>query len=122
MGEFTVTKFKEELKNENLLGSKCTKCGNLMLPPRIICNNCGNKALHPYHFKREGIVKALSTIYVPLTQFQEKCPYTVGIIKIFEGPKISGLILDDEKVKIGSKVEAVFLNEDERTILAFKPT
>ena len=109
MSEFTVSNFIEGLKNETLLGSKCTKCGNLMLPPRIICNNCGNKALNSYHFKRGGTVKAFSTIYVPLTCFQEKCPYTVGIIEVFEGPKISGLLLDHGKVKIGSKVEAVFL-------------
>lgn len=121
MTEFTVAHYKEMLENKVIQGSKCEKCGNLMLPPRIICNNCGGKKMKPHNFIKQGTIKALSKIHVPLTQFQEKCPYTVSIVKLIEGPMISGVVTDDEKVEVGTKVEAIFLKQDGETILAFKP-
>jgi uncharacterized OB-fold protein len=120
MSEFTVNSFKETLENGAILGSKCEKCGNLMLPPRIICNKCGSWTLSSYEYKHRGTLEAFSKIHVPITEFQEKCPYTVGIIELFEGPKISGIILNDEKIEVGSKVEAVFLKEEKKTTLAFR--
>ncbi|MBD3207350.1 transcriptional regulator [Candidatus Bathyarchaeota archaeon] len=121
MSEFTVRHFKDLLHHETLQGSKCDNCGNLMLPPRIICNKCGNMKLRPHDYEKQGKIRALSKIYVPLTKFQEKCPYTVGIVELVEGPMISGLILEDRKVEVGSKVEAVFIKEEERSTLAFRP-
>jgi len=121
MSEFTVTHFKDLLQNETIQGSKCDKCNNLMLPPRIICNKCGNINLIPHEYEKQGTIRAFSKIYVPLTEFQEKCPYTVGIVELAEGPMISGLILDDQKIEVGIKVEAVFLKEEGRTTLAFRP-
>lgn len=121
MSKFTVTHFKDLLHQETLQGSKCDNCGNLMLPPRNICNKCGHTDLMPHDYIKQGKIRALSKIYVPLTNFQEKCPYTVGIVELVEGPMISGLILEDQKVEVGSKVEAVFIKEEERATLAFRP-
>ena len=121
MSEFTVKHYKDMLSDEIIQGTKCGKCGNLMLPPRIICNNCGNRSLQPLQYSKKGTVKALSRIHVPLTDFKEKCPYTVGIVKLTDGPMITGLLLGKDNFVVGSEVEAVILKEYGKTILAFKP-
>jgi uncharacterized OB-fold protein len=121
MSEFTVKHYKDMLHDEIIQGTKCDKCGNLMLPPRIICNNCGNRTLQSYQYSNKGKIRALSKIHVPLTDFQEKCPYTVGIVELTEGPMITGLLLGDENVEVGSKVEVIILKEEEKAILTFKP-
>ncbi len=121
LSDFTVKHYKDMLSDEIIQGTKCERCGNLMLPPRLICNNCGNRSLKPLQYGKKGTVQALSRIHVPLTSFQEKCPYTVGIVKLTDGPMITGLLLGNENFMVGSEVEAVILKEEEKTILAFKP-
>lgn len=117
----SVSGFKEGLKVSELRGSLCEECENLMLPPRIICNRCGSTNLKEFCIEGKGRIKTKTVIYVPLTKFQDLCPYTVGIIELDEGPMITGMIIGDIKnVKIGNKVEAVYLDEEEEKILAFK--
>jgi len=118
---FTIKHYKDMLSDEIIQGTKCERCGNLMLPPRIICNNCGNRSLKPLQYRKKGTVKALSRIHVPLTSFQEKCPYTVGIVKLTDGPMITGLLLGKDNFAVGSEVEAVILKEEGKPVLAFKP-
>ncbi|MCW4050627.1 MAG: zinc ribbon domain-containing protein [Candidatus Bathyarchaeota archaeon] len=122
MTEHTVKSFMEGLANETLKGSKCTNCSKLMLPPRPICPSCGGKEMESHEFNGEGTVKACSVIHIALTRFQDMRPHCVGIVWLKEGVGVSGLILSDGKeVEVGSKVEAVFLKEEDRTVLAFKP-
>jgi uncharacterized OB-fold protein len=45
----------------------------------------------------------------------------VGIIELEQGPMITGLIIGEvEKIKIGDKVEAVYIDEAGERVLAFK--
>ena len=63
----------------------------------------------------------MTVVRVPLTRFQDLSPYGVGIIKLDEGPLITGMILGEiENIKIGDRVEAVYLDEGEDKVLAFK--
>lgn len=117
----SVNSFREGLKESKLLGCVCEGCDNLMLPPRMICNKCGSTDLKEHCFDGKGTIKTKTTIYVPLTKFQDLSPYTVGIIELDEGPSITGMILGEiDKIKIGAKVEAVYLDEGDGKILAFK--
>jgi uncharacterized OB-fold protein len=122
MSDFTVNWFRELLNEDHLVGVRCKSCGELMLPPRMICKNCGSTDLEEYEFKGTGKVKTSTTIYVPLTRFQEISPHSVGIVEMDEGVSISGLILSEGKEpKIGEKVEAIFFKNEDQTVLAFKP-
>ena len=118
MTEFTVQKFWEGVNEEELKGCSCS-CGKNMLPPRMICPDCGSTELINTEYKGTGVVRTKTKIYVPLPRFKEMTPYGVGIIDLDEGVSISGMLLDDPE--IGDKVEAVFLEDGEQKLLAFKP-
>ncbi len=117
----SVHNFREGLKESKLKGRVCEDCDNLMLPPRMICTKCGSTNLKEHCFDGKGTIKTKTVVYVPLTKFQELSPYTVGIIELDEGPMITGMILGDiDKISIGDRVEAVYLDEGDEKLLAFK--
>jgi uncharacterized OB-fold protein len=118
MSDFLVSKFWEGVSNEELKGCSCS-CGKKMLPPRMICPDCGSTELVNTKYNGTGVVKTKTTIHVPLPRFQKMCPYGVGIIDLDEGVSISGMLLDNPE--IGQKVEAVYLEDGENKLLAFKP-
>ena len=66
----------------------------------------------------EGEVTAFTVIHVPPTQMTGKTPYTVGIVKLSEGPALTTRI--SEEIKVGTKVVAEFKKEGEKTVLVFK--
>jgi len=116
----SVHSFREGLKESKLQGSECEGCSNLMLPPRMICTKCGSTDLNEYCFDGKGTIKTKTVVYVPLTKFQDLSPYVVGIIELDEGPMITGMVLGEvEKIKIGDRVEAVYIDEGEEKLLAF---
>ncbi len=119
MSDYLVSKFWEGVNDEELKGCECTSCGKLMLPARIICPSCGSRDLSDKGYKGTGVVKTKTVIHVPLPRFQDMSPHGVGIIDLDEGVSISGLLLDDPE--IGARVEAVYLEDGEKKILAFKP-
>jgi len=119
MTEYTVKAYKDHLMNEELAGVECKSCGHLMLPPRPICNRCGSMALGWRRYDGGGVVAAKTVIAVPLTRFQERCPYGVVIVTLDEGVSVSGLLLD-ENVEVGFRVEAAYVKNEEGVVLAFK--
>ena len=117
----SVFSFKQGLKDGKLLGCICEDCNNKMLPPRMICSKCGSTKLKEHCFDGKGVIKTKTVIHVPLSKFQDIGPYTVGIIKLDEGPMITGMVVGDpDTVKIGDKVEADYIDIGEERILAFK--
>ncbi len=119
----SVYSFKQGLKESKLLGCICEECKNMMLPPRMICSKCGSTDLKEHCFEGKGIIKTKTVVHVPLTKFQDIGPYTVGIIELDEGPLITGMVLGDvDKIKIGDRVEAAYIDVGEEKILAFKKT
>ncbi|MFW6109772.1 MAG: Zn-ribbon domain-containing OB-fold protein [archaeon] len=117
----SVADFKEGLRNSTLKGRICNECNSMILPPRIICNNCGSTYLKEHDFGGKGVIKTKTVVYVPLTKFQDLNPYSVGIIKLDDGPMITGMILGEvDKIKIGDRVEPVYLDEGDEKLLAFR--
>jgi len=117
--EYTVKAYKDHMMNEELMGVECKGCGHIMLPPRPICNKCGSMDLAWKRFRGGGVVSAKTVVEVPTTRFQERCPYGVVIATMDEGASVSGLLLD-EKVEIGSRVEAAYVKDEHGVVLAFK--
>ncbi len=58
----------------------------------------------------KGEVITFSIIHVAPEDFEEQVPYPIAIVKLDEGPQVTGQIVDCElsDVKIGMKVEATF--------------
>ncbi len=123
---FTINSFQNFLEKKRLMGVKCKDCNNLMFPPRIICTNCNSRNLEWHEFKGDGKLETYSILHVAPTFLKDNAPYVVGIIKLREGPMITGRITDvdptkPENIEIGTNVKIKFSKESGKTILAFKP-
>ena len=71
----------------------------------------------------DGVIQAFTVVHVPLSTMVGRSPYAVAVVKLDDGPSVSGLVLDvDEgnKLSVGARVFAEFVKEGEKTALCFK--
>lgn len=95
----------------NLIGSKCTSCGEVYFPIRVMCPECRRKGqLEDVKFSGNGKIHTYSVIHTPTEEFKVLSPYIVAIIELEEGTKITSQIVDcgEDDVQIGDEVELVF--------------
>ncbi len=94
----------------NLVGSRCQSCGATFFPPRSLCQKCRSKGkIEDFTFSGEGEIVSWTIIRTAPEGFERQAPYPVAIIKLKEGTKVAGQIVDDaEKIQIGKKVRPVF--------------
>ncbi len=107
-----------------LQGSRCSACGDLQFPPRIICPKCRSQELAPYQFSGKGTVYSFSTVYQSAPPFEPYIPYVVALVDLPEGPRITTQLTDvsPEEVEIGMPVEMVvrkISEEGERGLIVY---
>ncbi|MBI4174072.1 MAG: Zn-ribbon domain-containing OB-fold protein [Candidatus Aenigmarchaeota archaeon] len=97
----------------SMVGTRC-ECGQVHFPPLDVCG-CGRQVSEKFAFSGRGEVVSWTSIHVGPSGFERATPYNVALIKLEEGPVVSGIVVD-KKVEIGQKVRAVFrrLHEDGR--------
>jgi uncharacterized OB-fold protein len=122
LSEFTTKFFNGFVAQGKLMGNRCKNCEELQIPPRQICSKCGSQQLEWYEFKGEGVLEAVTINRTPSSSFKGRCPYAVGIVRLDEGPSISGLMAFDEpeNFKVGTRVSFTVVKDGEKSILAFK--
>jgi len=94
----------------NLIGKKCVVCGNVYFPPKNLCPKCRRKGkLEDFQFSGNGEIVSYTIIRVPPSGFERQAPYAVAIVKLYEGPNVTGQIVGDiDKVDTGKNVRMVF--------------
>lgn len=94
----------------NLIGTQCITCKSLYFPPRSVCPKCRSKGFtKQYKFKPSGTIASYTIIRTAPEGFENLVPYAIAVIKLEEGPQVSGLVVDPpEKVSTGKKVLATF--------------
>ena len=100
-----------------LVGEVCPHCDAKIFPPRDVCPECGGEAKNLFNFSGRGEVYSYTTIYEPPQGYEDQAPYTVALVKLEEGPFISGQILGadaahPETIQIGAPVSAVCIEEN----------
>jgi uncharacterized protein len=127
---FTVVSFNQFLNEKKLMGTRCTQCGHLYLPPRAICPNCLSEQLEWVELAGKGKLAAFTVIYVGPTAmisagYNRENPYVSGIVELGEGVKISAQILGvdgtkPETIRVGQPVTIDFVQRGEQNCLAFR--
>ena len=122
MSEFTTKIFNGYVAQGKLMGNRCKSCEEYHIPPRQICSKCGSQQLEWHEFKGEGVLEAVTLNRAPSTPFRGRGPYAVGIVRLDEGPSISGLLVieNPENIVVGIRVKFTAVKDGEKTILAFK--
>ncbi len=71
----------------------------------------------------DGVLRAFTIVHVPLSNMMGRSPYAVAVVKLDDGPSISGLLLGVDRgdtLSVGARVVAEFVKEGEKTVLCFK--
>ena len=126
-----IGKFLEELKKGKIIASTCSKCGRIMVPPRIYCEFCFKPTDGYKYVKDTGTINTYSISYLAADATRLKEPILVAIIDIDGASEGMGLIhrlgeTDKDNIKFGMKVKAVWKPKEERVgaitdIKYFKP-
>ena len=107
----TVRTWRHIQQRYNIIGSKCTNCGEVFFPSRVICPDCRRKGeIKDFQFSGKGKIHTFSVVRSPTADFKKLSPYAVAIIELDEGAKLTAQLVDCDvdKIKIGDPVEMVF--------------
>ena len=107
---FTIEQFYRHINQGRLLGGKCTKCGKVHLPPRLLCEDCYSKDFEWTEIPSTGRLVTYTIIHIAPTQFQSMAPYAVGIVELANGLRVPGMIKSValEHIKIGMQLTMDF--------------
>lgn len=101
---------REKPQRYRLEAGKCSSCGYISFPPRLICPKCKSKEFETVNLSDEGTIKTFTVIRVASDIFALQTPFAVGIVELNDGVKLTTQIadVDLDQLKIGQKVKMVF--------------
>lgn len=116
---FTAASFDNFCAEKKLMAAKCKKCGNVMLPPRALCNKCHGDDLEWVELSGKGKLVSFTAIGVgPRPMVDEGWgrdnPYCSGIVEVAEGPRICTQLIgldakNPKNIKLGTSMTADFV-------------
>ena len=103
----TIRDFLDGVRSGKLLGYRCEKCGYQQVTPMLYCPKCGGDVIKSVELKPTGTIESYTIIQVPPETHINDAPYAWVIVKLDEGPKVSGwipFISKPGQIKIGDRV------------------
>lgn len=120
----TASRFLTSIRDEKkILGLKCFQCNKVLLPPRKNCPFCFAENKEWIELSNEGTLVTFTVAHRQLAALQQKAPVVFGLIKL-DGADTSLLHIigeaDDNELKIGMRVRAVFADDKPGNIMGIK--
>jgi uncharacterized OB-fold protein len=115
--------FFDAARHHQLAVQKCDNCGKLRFPPAPLCLACDSPRSSWVAVSGRGTVFSFTVMhraYHPAF----KAPYTLAVIELDEGVKITSNVvgIEPSRVKCGMAVEVMFDRlSDEVTLPRFRP-
>ena len=103
-----MAKVENEENVNAVMVSRCTRCGTVYLPARSNCNHCYSSEIVSEPLKSaSGRLTTYTVITAPPKSFEDKSPYTIGIIELDDGHKIEGWIegIEADRLTIGMRLD-----------------
>ena len=88
--KITVKEYLAALRENRLLGIKCTECGFITAPPRLACRKCAGQDTEVVELSGKGQIATFTSIYIPVESRRGHTPYLVVMVALDEGPWIMG--------------------------------
>jgi hypothetical protein len=116
--EITVESFYKYAAEKKLMGSKCSKCGAIHLPPRPICGTCNSSEMGWVEMSGKGTIAAFTVLAAGpmpmMAGYNRDRPYCSGLVKMDEGMYFCTQIVGvdathPEKIKLGTPVTVDYL-------------
>ena len=109
-----MDKFYDGLQEKKFIGTKCSKCGKVFLPPRNRCADCFAKAEDFIDLPETGILKNFTVTNYKITERKSrtvKKDQIVGLVQI-DGADTAMVLpiinINPEDLKIGMKLKVVW--------------
>jgi uncharacterized OB-fold protein len=109
-----MDKFYDGLQEKKFIGTKCSKCGKVFLPPRNVCGDCFAKAEAFVDLPETGVLKEFTVTDQKVTERTTKKgnkETIVGLVQI-DGANTAMLVsivnATPDQVKEGMKVKVVW--------------
>jgi uncharacterized OB-fold protein len=101
---------REMPQRYRLEAAKCKSCDKIFFPPRLICSKCKSQEFVPVKLSDHGKIITYTTIRVAPDQFNTQVPYSVAVVELKDGVRITTQVTDcrPEDVAIGKTVKLVF--------------
>ncbi|WP_188680321.1 Zn-ribbon domain-containing OB-fold protein [Thermogymnomonas acidicola] len=105
--------WRESEHRYRLTGRRCGNCGRTYFPPRDVCPVCHRESIgkmEPLELSGDGEIVSFTVVHEAPPAFQRQKPYILAVIRLDEGPCLTGQIVDCDPgdVQIGSRVRSVF--------------
>ncbi|MDO8056523.1 MAG: Zn-ribbon domain-containing OB-fold protein [Candidatus Hermodarchaeota archaeon] len=112
-------RFLEELKEGRIIGRRCRRCGRIIVPPRMFCEQCFAATDEWVYVKDTGTINTFSLSYLDADANRIKDPIMVAVIDIDGASPGIGILhklgnVDPKKIDVGMKVKAVWKPPEER--------
>lgn len=111
--------WREQPERYRLEAGKCKNCGRIYFPARLVCPDCGSKDIETIRLSGQGQLETYTIIRVAPSGFGDLAPFAVGIVKMDEGVRVMGQVVDcdPEALKIGDRLVTQFrrINEEGKT-------
>ncbi|MBD3237730.1 MAG: transcriptional regulator [Candidatus Eisenbacteria bacterium] len=93
-----------------LEAGRCTSCGAVYFPPRLICSQCKGREFETFSMKRTGKVLTHTVIRTPSAAFAGDAPFAVAIVEMDDGVRLTTQVVDAdfEEIRIGLPVKLEF--------------
>lgn len=109
-----MDKFYDGLQEKKFIGTKCSKCGKVFLPPRNRCGDCFAKAEDFIDLPETGILKNFTVTSYKISERKSrnvKKDQIVGLVQI-DGADTAMVVpvinINPEDLKIGMKLKVVW--------------
>ena len=102
--------WREIPRRYRLEAARCTSCGEVSYPPRLICPRCRCRTFETVTLQDEGTLVTFTVTRIGPSQFAALTPYAVGIVELDGGVRITVQIADCEfeDLAIGRRVRLEF--------------
>lgn len=102
--------WREIPQRYRLEAARCTSCGEIAYPPRLLCPKCRSRQFETIRLNDEGAILSFTVIRVGPSQFADQTPYVVGIVELDGGVRITSQIVDcdPETLAVGQRMRLEF--------------
>ena len=116
--------WREHPQRYRLEAARCTGCGTILYPPRVVCPACRGREFETVTLPRKGTVVTYTVIDVPPAGFQGQAPLVLALVELENGVRTMVQIADvpeKEQLEIGMPVKLEFrrISEDGEAGLIF---
>jgi uncharacterized protein len=120
----TTGEFFGLVREGRLVVQKCSDCGALAVPPKVVCPSCEGVRWERAALGGDGEITSYTVIRVPPAQFAADAPYVIAVARMAEGVsllgRLTGAPIDAARVGLPVRFAGAAANADP-TVIAFRP-